>query len=84
MVFWQHEIDPKVDFLVFQLMPFGVSSDMQNDPLTQITIVTFLQVVVGILKQCIFFFFSHTGFLIGKHAFFFSTWFKASLRLHQS
>ena len=35
---------------------------------------TFLQVVVGTLIQCIFFFFSQTGFLTGKHACFFSTW----------
>ena len=40
-----------------------------------ISAFTFLHVVVGILIQCIFFFFSHTGVLIGKQACFFSIWF---------
>ena len=41
---------------------------------------TFLQVVVGTLMQCIFLFFSQTGFLTGKHACFFSTWSGVSSR----
>ena len=58
---------------------------MMDDLKTTIMIIkimkkTFLHVVLGTLMQCIFFVFSQTGFLTGKHACFFSTWSGVSSR----
>ena len=60
------------------MMMFSIELMMNDLKITNMIIKimtkTFLQVVVGTLMQCIFFFFSQTGFLTGKHACFFSTW----------